>query len=94
MLQQLIQERKFAETSQMKLVYENQAALHIAYNSVFHERTKDVEVNSHFYNDKGAFWVSCHTCINTKDQVADIIKSLRGPQIEFIYTKLGVCNLQ
>ncbi|XP_031273012.1 uncharacterized protein LOC116131506 [Pistacia vera] len=39
-LKQLIQELKFVEVSQMKLLCDNQTALHIASNPIFHKRTK------------------------------------------------------
>ena len=45
-LKQLLQELKFFEVSPMKLICDNQAALHNASNPVFHERTKHVEIDS------------------------------------------------
>ena len=39
-LRQLLQELRFGKNEQIKLVCDNQAALHIASNPVFHERTK------------------------------------------------------
>ena len=47
-LKQLLKEFKFKETSHMTLICDNQAALHIASNLVFHGRTKHIEVDCHF----------------------------------------------
>ena len=47
-LKQLLQELRFEKDRQMTLVCDNQVALHIAYNPVFHERTKHIEVDYHF----------------------------------------------
>nr|CAN74995.1 hypothetical protein VITISV_019756 [Vitis vinifera] len=42
-LRHLLRELRFGKDEQMKLIYDNQAALHIASNPVFHERTKHIE---------------------------------------------------
>ena len=46
-LKQLLQELRFEKDDQMMLVCDNQAALHLASNIVFHERTKHIEVDYH-----------------------------------------------
>ena len=51
-INQLLQELKFCEVKQMKLYCDNQAALHIASNPVFHERTKHIKSDSHFIREK------------------------------------------
>ncbi|XP_019256318.1 PREDICTED: uncharacterized protein LOC109234708, partial [Nicotiana attenuata] len=51
-IKQLLKELKFGEISHMGLVCDNQAALHIASNPVFHEKTKHIEIDCHFFREK------------------------------------------
>ena len=93
-LKHLLQELRFGNDGQLTLVYENQAALHIASNPVFHEMTKHIEVGCHFVQKKIASRCMTTSFVNLRDQLADIfIKSLRGPRIQFICNKLGAYDL-
>ena len=66
-LKHLLHELRFGNDEQMKLVCDNQAALHIASNLVFHEITKHIEVDCHFIIEKIASKIKiskiCHSRI-------------------------------
>ena len=79
---------------QIKLVCGNQAALPIASNPVFHEKTKHIEVDCHFIREKIASGCVAISFVNSNDQLADIFtKSLRGPKIKYICNKLGAYDV-
>ncbi|RVW49076.1 Retrovirus-related Pol polyprotein from transposon RE1 [Vitis vinifera] len=93
-LRHLLQELRFGKDEQMKLICDNQAALHIASNPVFHERTKHIEVDCHFIREKIASGCVATSFVNLNDQLADIFtKSLRGPRIKYICNKLGAYDV-
>ena len=91
---QVLQELRFGKDEQMMHVGDNQAALHIASNLVFHERIKHIEVDYHFIREKIASGRMTTSFVNSSDQLADIFtKSLHGPRIQYIYNKLGAYDL-
>ena len=93
-LKHLLQELRFGKDEQMKLICDNQTALHISSKPVFHERTKLIEVDCHFIREKIASGGMTTSFVNSNDQLANIFtESLRGPWIKYVYDKLGAFDL-
>ncbi|RVW83299.1 Retrovirus-related Pol polyprotein from transposon RE1 [Vitis vinifera] len=93
-LKHLLRELRFGKDEQMKLICDNQAALHIASNPVFHKRTKHIEVDRHFIRENIASGCVATSFVNSNDQLADIFtKSLKGPRIKYICNKFGAYNI-
>jgi len=93
-LKQLLKELQFGYVTQMTLVCDNQVALHISSNIVFHERTKHIEIDCHFIWEKVMSGDIKIEFVNSSDQLADIFtKSLRGSRIDYICNKLSTYDL-
>jgi len=54
-LKQMLPELQFRYVTQMTLICDNQTILHISSNLVFQKRTKHIEVNYHFIQEKIVF---------------------------------------
>ena len=93
-LKHLLQELRFRKNEQRKFICENQAALHIASNPVFDERTKHIEIDCHFIKEKISSRCMTTSFVNSNDQLAYIFtKSLRCPRINYICDKLDAYDL-
>jgi hypothetical protein len=93
-LRNLLGELGFAQSKPMNLYCDNEAAIHIANNPVFHERTKHIEVDCHFTREKLEDGTISTSFVRTGSQLADVFtKALPGSRVSSICNKLGMINI-
>ncbi|PHU20148.1 Protein GIGANTEA [Capsicum chinense] len=89
-IKQLLEELKFGDTKEMELVCYNEAALHIASNPMFHERTKHVEIDCHVVSEKLFAGDIVTRFVQSSNQFVNIFtKSLAGPRTGYSCNKLA-----
>ncbi|XP_019100812.1 PREDICTED: uncharacterized protein LOC109132839 [Camelina sativa] len=90
-LKGLMEDLGVAPSSLIPLHCDSQAAIHIAANPVFHERTKHIKRDCHQVRDAVQDKLITTVHISTHDQVADLLtKALPAPQFQRLMSTLGV----
>ena len=87
----LLEELGITDLKPVTLHCDNQSAIAIAKNPVFHERTKHIEIDCHFTRDKVLEGLLQLTYLPTTHQLADVFtKILPSQQFNTLLSKLGV----
>ena len=90
-LVRLLEEFGITNLKPVTLHCDNQSAIYIGKNPVFHERTKHIEIDCHFTREKVMEGLLQLTYLPTHSQIADVFtKALPSPQFTELLSKLGL----
>ena len=90
----LLKEFEVIHANYVILYYDNETALHIAVNPVFHEHTKYIEIDCHLVREKTQASLLKTLHVSSKNQLTDIFtKALHPTLFKDLLGKMGLINL-
>ena len=93
-LHQLLMEVSIETPIPAKLSCDNQVAIHIASNLVFHEQTKHIKIDCHFAHQKIQLSLIFTEFVKTGEQLDDIFtNALSGNRVSYLCNKLDMVNI-
>lgn len=92
-LRTLLRELNSSETPPITLQIDNQSAILLAENAMFHERTKHIAIRYHFIREKLEEGEICVEYVPTNEQIADVLtKALAREKHGRFIEGMGVLN--
>jgi len=93
-LKNLLIELEFRQSGLRPMHSDNQSAIYIAQNPIFHERTKHIKIDCHFVRDACTNEVVTFQLTPSSKQLVDLLTKTASPQVfSNLYNKLGMLDL-
>lgn len=87
----LLEELGLTNLKPVSLYCDNQSAIPISKNPIFHERTKHIDIDCHFTREKIVDGLLKLSHVPTTSQLADVLtKILPSPAFKHLLSKLGL----